>query len=72
MKILVTGGLGFIGHNVVSRLEAQGHDVVIADTQSTYNIVPESEIAYLMAERRKKLRTDRIYSIDMVDRAGIH
>ena len=72
MKILVTGGLGFIGHNVVSRLEAQGHDVVIADTQSTYNIVPESEIAYLMAERRKKIRTDRIYSIDMVDRAGIH
>jgi UDP-glucose 4-epimerase len=72
MKILVTGGLGFIGHNVVSRLEAQGHEVVIADTQSTYNIVPESEIAYLMAERRKKIRTDRIYSIDMVDRAGIH
>ena len=72
MKILVTGGLGFIGHNVVLRLEAQGHDVVIADTQSTYNIVPESEIAYLMAERRKKIRTDRIYSIDMVDRAGIH
>ena len=72
MKILVTGGLGFIGHNVVSRLEAQGHDVIIADTQSTYNIVPESEIAYLMAERRKKIRTDRIYSIDMADRAGIH
>jgi nucleoside-diphosphate-sugar epimerase len=72
MKILVTGGLGFIGHNVVSRLEAQGHDVVIADTQSTYNIVPESEIAYLVAERRKKIRTDRIYGIDMVDRSGIH
>ena len=71
MKILVTGGLGFIGHNVVSRLEAQGHDVVITDTQSTYNIVPESEIAYLVAERRKKIRTDRIYGIDMSDRAGI-
>jgi nucleoside-diphosphate-sugar epimerase len=72
MKILVTGGLGFIGHNVVARLEAQGHEVIIADTQTTYNIVPESEVAYLMSERRKKIRTDRIYSIDMVDRAGIH
>jgi len=71
MKILVTGGLGFIGHNVVARLESQGHDVVIADTRSTYGIVPESEIAYLMAERRKKICTDRIYGIDIADRAGI-
>jgi len=71
MKILVTGGLGFIGHNVVARLEAQGHEVIIADTQSTYGIVPESEIAYLVAERRKKIHTDRIYGIDMVDRDSI-
>ena len=71
MKILVTGGLGFIGHNVVARLEAQGHDVVITDTQSTYGIVAPEEIQYLIAERRKKIQTDRIYSIDMSDRAGI-
>ena len=71
MKILVTGGLGFIGHNVVSRLEAQGHDVVITDTQSTYGIVAPEEIQYLVSERRKKIRTDRIYGVDMSDRAGI-
>jgi nucleoside-diphosphate-sugar epimerase len=71
MKILVTGGLGFIGHNVVARLETQGHDVVITDTQSTYGIVAPEEIQYLISERRKKIRTDRIYSIDMSDRAGI-
>ena len=71
MKILVTGGLGFIGHNVVALLEAQGHDVVITDTQSTYGIVSAEEIQYLIAERRKKIQTDRIYGIDMSDRAGI-
>jgi len=71
MKILVTGGLGFIGHNVVVRLEAQGHDVVITDTQSTYGIVAPEEIQYLVSERRKKIRTDRIYGVDMSDRAGI-
>jgi nucleoside-diphosphate-sugar epimerase len=29
-KILVTGGLGLIGHNVVKKLEQQEHDVVIS------------------------------------------
>jgi nucleoside-diphosphate-sugar epimerase len=29
MNILVTGGLGLIGHNVVRKLEHQGHTVVV-------------------------------------------
>jgi nucleoside-diphosphate-sugar epimerase len=71
MKILVTGGLGFIGHNVVSVLESQGHDVVITDTRATYGIIPQTEIDYLISERRKKIKTDRIYSIDIADLEGI-
>ena len=71
MKILVTGGLGFIGHNVVAELESQGHEVVITDTQTTYGIIPQEELQYLVAERRKKIRTDRVYGIDIVDRDGI-
>jgi nucleoside-diphosphate-sugar epimerase len=71
MKILVTGGLGFIGHNVVALLESQGHNCVITDTQTTYGIVPKDELKYLIAERRKKIKTDRIYSIDIADRNGI-
>jgi nucleoside-diphosphate-sugar epimerase len=71
MKILVTGGLGFIGHNVVAELERQGHTCVITDTQTTYGIVPQSELDYLMAERRTKIKTDRIYRIDIADRDGI-
>ena len=70
-KILVTGGLGFIGHNVVAALEAQGHACVITDTQTTYGIVPQEELDYLIAERRKKIKTDRIYGIDLADRDGI-
>jgi UDP-glucose 4-epimerase len=31
MKIVVTGGLGFIGHNLCSILLAQGHDVIAVD-----------------------------------------
>ena len=53
MNILVTGGLGLIGHNVVKRLQDQGHLVSIMDTKTNYGIIPQDEIDYLMAERRK-------------------
>ena len=67
MKILVTGGLGLIGHNVVQRLEAQGHNVVITDTRTNYGIIPQTEIDYLMSERLKKVSGNNIYHIDITD-----
>jgi UDP-glucose 4-epimerase len=71
MKILVTGGLGFIGHNVVAQLETMGYDCVITDTQTTYGIIPQAELDYLIAERKTKIKTDRIYRIDIADHDGI-
>jgi nucleoside-diphosphate-sugar epimerase len=65
MNILVTGGLGLIGHHVVNKLESLGHDVVITDTRTTYGIIPQDEIDYLMSERIKKIKTDKIYQIDI-------
>src|SRR5258708_7878567 len=35
VRILVTGGAGFIGSNLSRRLQADGHDVVIADDFSS-------------------------------------
>jgi len=71
MKILVTGGLGFIGHNVVAELEKSGHTVIVTDTRTTYGIVPQAEIDWLVAERKKKIQTDRIYAIDIADQDGM-
>ena len=71
MNILVTGGLGFIGHGVVNLLEAQGHTVVITDTQTNYGIIPRDELESLIAERRQYIKTDRIYRVDVADQAGM-
>jgi nucleoside-diphosphate-sugar epimerase len=60
-NILVTGGLGLIGHNVVARLE-KDHAVSIIDNCTTYGIIPQAEIDYLMSERLKKIQTQKIYS----------
>ena len=51
MTFLVTGGLGLIGHNIVARLQAY-ESVVVVDNQTTYGIIPQAELDYLMAERR--------------------
>jgi nucleoside-diphosphate-sugar epimerase len=66
MKILVTGGTGLIGHNVVSRLEDLGHDVCIMDIQTNYGIIPQDEIDYLMTERSKKFKSE-IWLRDICD-----
>jgi UDP-glucose 4-epimerase len=71
MNILVTGGLGLIGHNVVARLEALGHTVVITDIRTNYGLIPQAELDYLIAERLKKIQTKELYRIDIADTSGI-
>ena len=66
MKILITGGLGLIGHNVSKRLADLGHEVVVTDTRTNYGIIPQSEIDYLMHERMVKIpKNVKIYDYDI-------
>jgi nucleoside-diphosphate-sugar epimerase len=60
MKILVTGGLGFIGHNVVRILESFRHDCSIIDNKTDYGIIPKDELDYLMTERLCRIKTRNI------------
>jgi nucleoside-diphosphate-sugar epimerase len=71
MKVLVTGGLGLIGHNVVQKLESNGHDVVITDTRTNYGSIPQSEIDYLISERLQFIKTEKIHRIDVSDRDSV-
>jgi len=70
MNILVTGGLGLIGHNVVAKLE-KDHEVSIIDNRTTYGIIPQAEIDYLMSERLKKIQTQKIYSASIESAATV-
>jgi UDP-glucose 4-epimerase len=71
MKILVTGGYGLIGHNVVARLKQQGHQTYIVDNKTNYGIIPQSEIDYLMSERAKKLDYHLHYNTNIFDTDNI-
>lgn len=70
-KFLVTGGHGLIGHNVVQRLQARGEDVVVMDTNTTYGIIPQHEIDYLLEERFKKMESHVFYNDDIVDASAV-
>ena len=55
MRVLVTGGCGFIGHNVVKKLAELGHSVLIVDNKTDYGTIPSDELQYIVAERLKKI-----------------
>lgn len=57
MKFLVTGGAGFIGHNVVRILEQQGHSCCVLDSMTNYGFVPQSELDYLIQERQARIES---------------
>lgn len=62
MRFLVTGGMGFIGHNVVRLLEQQGHECTIIDTCTDYGYI--SNINYLVDARSKRINS-KLRKIDI-------
>jgi UDP-glucose 4-epimerase len=67
VKVLVTGGLGLIGHNVVNKLESLGHTVTIIDNKTNYGIIPADELNYLIRERIKKIKTSAVFNVNIAD-----
>lgn len=72
MTILVTGGLGFIGHNVVADLEQLGKQCVVIDNRTNYNVVPEQQMQALHEARLEKispleLHVNHLYQTTITD-----
>ena len=70
MRYLVTGGAGFIGHNVVRTLEQMGHECIIMDSITDYGFVNKEELDYLKRERNKRIRAG-IHHTDLRDHDGV-
>lgn len=66
MNVLVTGGLGLIGHNIVQKLTKLGHKVIVYDNCTNYGIIPQQEIDYLIAERKKLIGDIEIHEMDIL------
>ena len=56
MRAFVTGGAGFIGHNVIKFLENNRVECFSIDNRTNYGFVPQDELNYLLNERFKKIR----------------
>ncbi|MGD8388645.1 MAG: NAD-dependent epimerase/dehydratase family protein [Desulfobacteraceae bacterium] len=72
MKILVTGGAGFIGSNVVDGYLAEGHEVVVVDDLSSgrrENVAPE---AVFYKEDVRSPEMDRILKTERPDVLNHH
>jgi UDP-glucose 4-epimerase len=65
MKILVTGGAGYIGSNLVDRLIGQGHEVFVVDNLSTGRI---SNIQHLLGQEGFHFVNDTILNESLMDR----
>jgi UDP-glucose 4-epimerase len=70
MKVLVTGGAGFIGSNLVDRLVESNHDVTVLDNLSTGNIINlnkvKNKIKFLNVDITKNKLDDYFENIDQV------
>jgi len=71
MKILVTGGLGFIGHEVV-KLLSPDHSIMVIDSMTNYNFIPLNQMMSLFQVRQSDLRNQvPTRRIDIRDRGTV-
>ena len=70
MRILVTGGLGFIGSKIIEKLSQEGHYITCVDNKDTYDIISKEELERLIEWRTRNWNWKKVSLIqgDILDR----
>ena len=63
MRVIVTGGVGFIGSNLVDRLIDDGHEVIVIDNLSTGRKENLNEKAKFYHKDLTEMRRETDFSI---------
>lgn len=64
MKILITGGAGFVGSHLADRLHGEGHDITVIDNLSTGRY---SNVAHLEGKERFRLIIDTVLNVKLME-----
>ena len=70
MRILVTGGKGFIGSKIVEMLSNDGHQITVVDNEDTYGIMSIHQLQRLYQWRMRNWNNKNVQFIpgDILDR----
>ena len=64
MKILITGGAGFVGSHLADKFIAQGHEITVIDDLSTGRY---SNVAHLEGHERFRLIIDTVLNAKLME-----
>lgn len=71
MRVIVTGGCGFIGSNLVERLVGEGHEVIVFDNLSTGSLKNIEGLDVKFFSDPYERMPDLVSSIDLIFHLGI-
>ena len=68
MKILITGGAGFVGSHLADKLHAEGHEITVIDNLSTGRY---SNVEHLEGRERFRLIIDTVLNAKLMEELGL-
>ena len=71
MKILVTGGFGFIGSKIVEILSNAKHDVRVMDNSETYGVITNENLKKLYKYRQRNWKKVHLFNGDVSNRDDV-